>query len=281
MLLRKVPATSAPCPSPSRKRGIRGWGRTRNLPEMETICVLFSPFPHQAPLPGQPASASLAWLVFLGGELINLTLPQPPFTPHLILHTHPQRSLRGTRGSTIDRIHHPQVMGHQPPLFCFYLHAINHLFLVICMATLLHLAAQEFPGFIASINLDLLGCSGSPCRPTTDGALKPACLCSLGSLSSHRSSLPVSKPGSAYSAILQRMGRRWAMAGSGGCQSCKGLKDCLVHSGPPYFTPISQIGEPEHGKGLPMVKPQVRHRAGSRCWDSPPSAHFVNKKQLL
>lgn len=164
MLLRKVPATSAPCPSPSRKRGIRGWGRTRNLPEMETICVLFSPFPHQAPLPGQPASASLAWLVFLGGELINLTLPQPPFTPHLILHTHPQRSLRGTRGSTIDRIHHPQVMGHQPPLFCFYLHAINHLFLVICMATLLHLAAQEFPGFIASINLDLLGCSGSPCR---------------------------------------------------------------------------------------------------------------------
>lgn len=140
----------------------------------------------------------------------------------------------------------------------------------------------EFSGFIASINLGLLGCSGSPCHPTTDRPPKPACLCSVGSLSSHRSSLPVSKPGSAYRPILQRMGRLWAMAGSGGCQSCKGLKDCLVHSGPPCFTPISQMGElrPKHGKGLPMVIPQVRRRARSKCWDSPPQPTLSTKNSF-
>lgn len=68
-------------------------------------------------------------------------LPQPPFTPHLILHTHwSAAEPQGAQGIH-DQIHHPQVMGHQSPLFCFYLHSINHLFLMICMATLLHLAA--------------------------------------------------------------------------------------------------------------------------------------------
>lgn len=71
------------------------------------------------------------------------------------------------------------------------------------------------------------------------------------------------------------------MAGSGGCQSCKGLKDCLVYSAPPYFTPISQMGElrPEHGKGLPTVI-HVRRRAGSRCWDLPPQSTLSTKNSF-
>lgn len=141
-------------------------------------------------------------------------LPQPPFTPHLILHTHrQQRSLRGPRGSTIDRIHHPQVMGHQSPLFCFYLHSINHLFLVICMATLLPLAAGG--SFLVSLP-HLTSASwvilDSPATPPQTWPLKLP-VCAPGGPCLLRS-LPFPSASQALSAILQRMGRLLAVAGS-------------------------------------------------------------------
>lgn len=181
---------------------------------------------------------------------------------------------QGTQGIHC-RVCHPQVMGHQPPPFCFCLHPINHLFLVICMATLLHLATQG--SFLVSLphNLGLLGHSGFPCHPTTDLASETCLPVLLGSFSSHEPSLPISKPGSTHSTILHRVGR----LGHGkilgvlvDVRTARGLKECLVHSGSPCFTPTSQMGKlrSERGKGLPMVILQGRVRAQSRFWASPP-----------
>lgn len=102
-----------------------------NLPKWRAICISFYPFLHQPPLP-----VSFAWLIFLGGELVKFTSASasfhtPPYPPPI-----PHGALRGP-GSTfiLDK---SWVTNH----LSLCAHPINHHFLVICMATLLCLAAQ-------------------------------------------------------------------------------------------------------------------------------------------
>lgn len=61
----------------------------------------------------------------------------PLYPHHLILHTHPQWSLGGPRGPTIvlDKSWVTSHLASVPT-------PINHLFLLICMATLLPLATR-------------------------------------------------------------------------------------------------------------------------------------------
>lgn len=88
--------------------------------------------------------ASLAWVTFPGGELVRLasasaSVHTPPRPPHP-----PQAEPRGPRGSTIS-LDKSWVTSHLSSVPT----PTNHLFLVICMATLLHLAAQG--SFLASL----------------------------------------------------------------------------------------------------------------------------------
>lgn len=211
MLLRKVPAaSSSPHPSPTPNEASEAGAEHRTSLKWKPSACLSHPSSTSSLSPvSQPRLVSLSGR---GSCQLCLSLLSHPTSS---LHTHRQRSPRGPRGSTIDRIHHPQVMGHRSPLFCFYLHSINHLFLVICMATLLHLAAGG--SFLVSLP-HLTSASwvilDSPATLPQTWPLKPACLCSRGSLSSQEPSFPISKPGSSPSTILQRVGRLLTVAGS-------------------------------------------------------------------
>lgn len=135
----------------------------------------------------------------------NSPLPQPPFTPHLILHAYPHGASGGPGDPPSSWTSHGS-----PTTSPLCLHPVNHFFLVICMATLLRLAAQgSFLVSLPQLTLPSWVTLDSPANPPQTWPLKPACLCSRGFLSSHGPSLTISKPGYACSTISQGMGRYW------------------------------------------------------------------------
>lgn len=87
-------------------------------------------------------TTSLAWVAFLGGELVRLapvsaSAHTPPHPPH------PPKQSPGVPGDL------PSAWTSHGSPTTSLLHPTNHFFLVICMATLLHLAAQG--SFLASL----------------------------------------------------------------------------------------------------------------------------------
>lgn len=170
-------------------------GQNTEPPQMETICVAFSPFLHQAPVPSQ-----LRLVSFSGRGACHTPLC-------LSLLSHPTSSSTPTPSGALGGPGDPPSSWKShgsttTSLLC--LHPVNHLFLVICMATLSRLATQG-SFLVSSPQLTLASwvTLDSPADPPQTCPQKPAFLCSRGSLSS----FTISKPGYTCSTILQGMGR--------------------------------------------------------------------------
>ena len=168
---------------------------------METIYISFSPFLHQPPLPSQLRLVDLSGRGACQIRLCLSLLSHPTLSSTPI----PHGALKGPGDPPSSWTSHGS-----PTTSPLCLHPINHHFLVICMATLLCLAAQgSFLVSLPQLTLASWVTVDSPANPPQTWPLQPACLCSRRSLCSQEASLTINNPGYICSTISQGMGRSW------------------------------------------------------------------------
>lgn len=228
---------------------------------METICVPVLTLPPSAPLPSQPRLVGLSGRGACQLHSAPASSHTPPHPPRL-LPSEPQ----GAQG-----MHHPQVMAHQPPLL-FLPTPINHLFLVICMATLLHWATQgSFLVSLPYLTLTSWVTLDSPATPPRPGLCGlPACAPGVLVFSRAFPSYQQARLCSQHHPA--RAGRLWAATGPLEFQrmpSCSGPNRLSSPLWVTLFHPRLTDGDTGQSEGE-TCRAMVRCRDRSKPWGHPP-----------